>query len=39
VLEAAFATKKHLLIEKPLCTTIEDARFAAEQAARHPAVV
>ena len=39
VLEAAFATRKHLLVEKPLCTTVEDARWAAERAARHPAVV
>jgi len=39
VLEDAFATKKHILVEKPLCTTVEDARWAAERAARHPAVV
>jgi myo-inositol 2-dehydrogenase / D-chiro-inositol 1-dehydrogenase len=39
LLEAAFATKKHLLVEKPLCTTVADARWAAERAARHPAVV
>jgi len=39
VLEAAFATRKHLLVEKPLCTTVADARWAVERAARHPAVV
>jgi myo-inositol 2-dehydrogenase/D-chiro-inositol 1-dehydrogenase len=39
LLEAAFAAKKHLLVEKPLCTTVADARWAAERAARHPAVV
>jgi len=39
VLEDAFATRKHLLVEKPLCTTLADARWAAERAARHPAVV
>src|SRR5687768_1738495 len=37
LLEAAFATEKHLLVEKPLCTTIADARWAAACAARHPA--
>jgi predicted dehydrogenase len=39
LLEQAFETKKHLLVEKPLCTTPEDARWAAGRAARHPAVV
>jgi predicted dehydrogenase len=39
VLEDAFATRKHILIEKPLCTTVEDARLVVERAARHPAVV
>ena len=39
LLADAFATNKHLLVEKPLCTTVEDARWAAERAARHPAVV
>jgi predicted dehydrogenase len=39
LLEDAFATRKHLLVEKPLCTTPEDARWAAERAARHPGVV
>jgi predicted dehydrogenase len=39
LLEDAFATNKHLLVEKPLCTTPEDARWAAERAARHPGVV
>jgi predicted dehydrogenase len=39
VLEAAFATGKPILVEKPLCTTIADARWAAERAAAHPAPV
>jgi len=39
VLEDAFATGKHLLVEKPLCTTVEDARWVVERAAAHPGVV
>jgi predicted dehydrogenase len=39
VLEAAFATRKPILVEKPLCTTVADARWAAERAAAHPAPV
>jgi predicted dehydrogenase len=39
VLEDAFATGKHLLVEKPLCTTPADARWAVARAARHPGVV
>jgi predicted dehydrogenase len=39
VLEAAFATGKPILVEKPLCTTIADARWAAERTAAHPAPV
>jgi predicted dehydrogenase len=39
VLEAAFATGKPILVEKPLCTTIADARWAAQCAAVHPAPV
>jgi predicted dehydrogenase len=39
VLEHAFASGKHLLVEKPLCTTVEDARWVAERAAAHPGVV
>jgi len=38
VLEDVFATDKHVLCEKPLCTTVEDARRVAERAARHPGV-
>ena len=38
VLEVLFASKLHVLCEKPLCTTLEDSRWAAEQAAAHPAV-
>ena len=36
VLADAFATEKHILVEKPLCTTIEDARTVADAADRHP---
>ena len=32
VLEPLFAAGLHILCEKPLCTTVEDARWAAEQA-------
>ncbi len=39
VLEDAFASGKHLLVEKPLCTTVEDARWVASRAAVHPGVV
>ncbi len=39
VLPAALATGKHILIEKPLCTTIEDCRTAVTAAADHPGVV
>jgi len=39
LLEAAYATGKPILVEKPLCTTIADARWAAERAAAHPAPV
>ena len=38
VLEPAFATGVHILCEKPLCATVADSRWAAERAARSPAV-
>ncbi len=38
VLEILFTSNLHILCEKPLCTTLEDARWAAEKAAAHPAV-
>ena len=34
VLEQAFTAGIHILCEKPLCTTIDDARWATERAAR-----
>jgi myo-inositol 2-dehydrogenase/D-chiro-inositol 1-dehydrogenase len=39
VLSRVFETHKHVLVEKPLCTTVEDARRAADAAARHPGLV
>jgi predicted dehydrogenase len=38
VLCDVFASGKHVLCEKPLCTTVEDARRVAEQAEKHPGV-
>ena len=38
VLEALFETPWAILCEKPLCTTVDDARWAAEKAARRRAV-
>jgi len=39
VLDAAFATGKHILVEKPLCTTVADARRMLDRAERHPGLV
>lgn len=38
VLEPLFNSKVAILCEKPLCTTLADARWAADRAAAHPAV-
>ncbi len=38
VLEPLFAAGLHILCEKPLCTTLEDARWAADQAKGHTGV-
>jgi len=38
VLEPLFDAGVHILCEKPLCTTVDDARWAAARAAAHPAV-
>jgi predicted dehydrogenase len=38
VLEPLFDAGVAILCEKPLCTTVADARWAAERAASHPAV-
>jgi predicted dehydrogenase len=39
VLEDVFHTDKHVLVEKPLCTTLDDCRRVEEAAARHPGIV
>jgi len=39
VLEDVFRTRKHVLVEKPLCTTLADCRRIEALAARHPGVV
>ncbi|NNL65464.1 MAG: Gfo/Idh/MocA family oxidoreductase [Myxococcales bacterium] len=38
VLQEVFASGKHVLCEKPLCTTVEDAKRIVEQAEKHPGV-
>ena len=39
VMADVFTTDKHVLLEKPMCTTIEDCRAVVEGAASHPGVV
>ena len=39
VLQAVFETRKHVLIEKPLCTTVEDCFRVVDAAAKHPGLV
>jgi predicted dehydrogenase len=39
VLDAAFASGKHILVEKPLCTRVADAKRVHERCLRHPALV
>lgn len=39
VLDGLWGRPLHLMIEKPLCTTVADARAAAEAARTHPGVV
>ena len=39
VLPAALASGRHILVEKPLCTTIEDCQTVAAAAREHPGVV
>ena len=39
VLQAVFETHKHVLIEKPLCTTVEDCFRVVDAAAKHPGLV
>ena len=38
-MDAIFDTDKHVLIEKPMCTTLEDCRRVAAGADQHPGVV
>jgi predicted dehydrogenase len=39
VLKDVFATTKHILVEKPLCTRVDDCRRVVDMAARHPGIV
>ena len=39
VLADCFASGKHILVEKPLCTTVEDAQWVVEQAESYDGVV
>src|SRR5262249_928645 len=39
VLQDVFRTRKHVLVEKPLCTEVEHCRRIAAAAAAHPAVI
>jgi predicted dehydrogenase len=39
LLRAVFETRKHVLVEKPLCTTVEDCFRVVELAAKHPGIV
>ena len=38
VLEPIFETGKHVLCEKPLCTSVEDAKWVVDQVEHHPGV-
>jgi myo-inositol 2-dehydrogenase / D-chiro-inositol 1-dehydrogenase len=39
VLQDVFRTRKHILVEKPMCTRVEDCHRVVEAAAKHPGVV
>jgi predicted dehydrogenase len=39
VMDDVFATDKHVLLEKPMCTTLDDCRVIAERASSHPGLV
>jgi len=39
VLQAVFLTRKHVLVEKPLCTEIDHCLRVVERAAKHPGLV
>jgi predicted dehydrogenase len=38
ILKDVFQTDKHILCEKPLCTTFDDCRWVVQAAERHPAL-
>jgi len=39
VLQEVFRTRKHVLVEKPLCTTVADCLRVVEQTEKHPGLV
>jgi len=39
VMADVFETDKHVLLEKPMCTTLDDCRVIVERAASHPGLV
>ena len=39
ILDDIFETCLHVLVEKPMCTTIEDCRHVVERAEQHPGIV
>jgi predicted dehydrogenase len=39
VLADVFRTRKHVMVEKPLCTTLDDCRRVVDAAAKHPGLV
>lgn len=39
LLDDVFETEKHVLVEKPMCTTMDDCRRVVDRAARHAGIV